>query len=112
MIASVIKKPNLNTYAVALLLLLSLIYLLSLSSPYFDSSFNSFRFSSTSTGNSIWSVRRFIEWRPCDWWIRGHLNALPEESNGYIRVDCYGGLNQMRRDENSNPITNQTLNLK
>lgn len=24
--------------------------------------------------------------------------ALPEVSNGYIRVDCYGGLNQMRRD--------------
>ena len=24
--------------------------------------------------------------------------ALPSESNGYIRVDCYGGLNQMRRD--------------
>lgn len=24
--------------------------------------------------------------------------ALLAESNGYIRVDCYGGLNQMRRD--------------
>ena len=24
--------------------------------------------------------------------------AFPAESNGYIRVDCYGGLNQMRRD--------------
>ncbi|KAE9463412.1 hypothetical protein C3L33_04690, partial [Rhododendron williamsianum] len=25
-------------------------------------------------------------------------SALPAESNGYIRLDCYGGLNQMRRD--------------
>ncbi|GMP62031.1 hypothetical protein CsSME_00024287 [Camellia sinensis var. sinensis] len=24
--------------------------------------------------------------------------ALPAESSGYIRMDCYGGLNQMRRD--------------
>nr|CAD1839515.1 unnamed protein product [Ananas comosus var. bracteatus] len=24
--------------------------------------------------------------------------ALPIKSNGYIRIDCYGGLNQMRRD--------------
>ena len=27
--------------------------------------------------------------------------ALPEISNGYIRVDCFGGLNQMRRDVNT-----------
>nr|POE97659.1 uncharacterized protein CFP56_06472 [Quercus suber] len=29
--------------------------------------------------------------------LHGEL-ALPFESNGYIRVDCYDGLNQMRRD--------------
>ncbi|KAJ7951887.1 O-fucosyltransferase family protein [Quillaja saponaria] len=46
----------------------------------------------------IWSVRRVVEWRPCSWWLNGHLTALPSENNGYIRVDCYGGLNQMRRD--------------
>ncbi|CAI8601281.1 unnamed protein product [Vicia faba] len=46
----------------------------------------------------IWSVRRLMEWRPCKWWLQGHQTALPLETNGYIRVDCYGGLNQMRRD--------------
>ncbi|XP_050245621.1 O-fucosyltransferase 13 isoform X1 [Quercus robur] len=48
--------------------------------------------------SDIWSVRRMVEWRPCKWWLQGHLSALPLENNGYIRVDCYGGLNQMRRD--------------
>ncbi|KAM0955077.1 hypothetical protein PS1_023907 [Malus domestica] len=47
-----------------------------------------------------WSVGRMVEWRPCKWWLQGHLTALPSKtkSNGFIRVDCYGGLNQMRRD--------------
>nr|DAD27141.1 TPA_asm: hypothetical protein HUJ06_028609 [Nelumbo nucifera] len=46
----------------------------------------------------IWSVRRIFEWRPCKWWLEEDITALPAESNGYIRVDFYGGLNQMRRD--------------
>ncbi|KAL8153370.1 hypothetical protein V2J09_011130 [Rumex salicifolius] len=46
----------------------------------------------------IWSVRRVFEWRPCKWWIGQPPAALPAKSNGYIRVDCYGGLNQLRRD--------------
>ncbi|OIW04893.1 hypothetical protein TanjilG_24009 [Lupinus angustifolius] len=46
----------------------------------------------------IWNVKRLVEWRPCNWWLQGHQTALPLEPNGYIRVDCYGGLNQMRRD--------------
>ncbi|XP_043723362.1 O-fucosyltransferase 13-like isoform X2 [Telopea speciosissima] len=46
----------------------------------------------------IWSVQRLLDWRPCKWWMEGGSTALPAESNGYIRVDCYGGLNQMRRD--------------
>ncbi|VVA97762.1 unnamed protein product [Arabis nemorensis] len=46
----------------------------------------------------IWSVKRVVEWRPCKWWLQGHLTPLPSKSNGYIRIDCYGGLNQMRRD--------------
>lgn len=48
--------------------------------------------------SDIWSVKRIVEWRPCKWWLEGHLNTLPAQSNGYIRVDCFGGLNQMRRD--------------
>ncbi|XP_013698091.1 O-fucosyltransferase 13 isoform X1 [Brassica napus] len=46
----------------------------------------------------IWSVKRIAEWRPCKWWLHGHLTPLPAKSNGFIRVDCFGGLNQMRRD--------------
>ncbi|KAK9101969.1 hypothetical protein Sjap_019223 [Stephania japonica] len=50
--------------------------------------------SQDSSSSHIWSVRRmtlvFVE-------IAAAL--LPAQtSNGYIRVDCYGGLNQMRRD--------------
>ncbi|XWS20412.1 hypothetical protein CRYUN_Cryun31cG0098900 [Craigia yunnanensis] len=50
------------------------------------------------TKSDIWSVKRIMEWRPCNWWLQSHLTPLPAKSNGYIRVDCYGGLNQMRRD--------------
>ncbi|CAN6573160.1 unnamed protein product [Malus baccata var. baccata] len=46
----------------------------------------------------IWSVGRMVEWRPCVWWLQGYLTALPSKSNGFIRVDCYRGLNQTRRD--------------
>ncbi|XP_047045275.1 O-fucosyltransferase 13-like [Lolium rigidum] len=44
----------------------------------------------------IWAQRRVAEWRPCGWW-RTAVPALPTR-NGYIRIDCYGGLNQLRRD--------------
>lgn len=51
---------------------------------------------------SIWTVRRAFEWRPCNWWARpasdGRPVLPPPTSNGYVRVDCFGGLNQMRRD--------------
>ncbi|KAJ4893726.1 O-fucosyltransferase family protein [Raphanus sativus] len=46
----------------------------------------------------IWSVKRLAEWRPCKWWLQAHLTPLPAKTNGYIRIDCFGGLNQMRRD--------------
>ncbi|KAK8967069.1 hypothetical protein KSP40_PGU012106 [Platanthera guangdongensis] len=48
--------------------------------------------------SAIWSASRSVEWRPCSWWTEKATTALPARSNGYIRVDCYGGLNQMRRD--------------
>ncbi|KAM0890363.1 hypothetical protein ACQ4PT_027154 [Festuca glaucescens] len=44
----------------------------------------------------IWAQRRVAEWRPCGWW-RTAMPAPPTR-NGYIRIDCYGGLNQLRRD--------------
>ncbi|KAJ6932751.1 hypothetical protein NC651_008241 [Populus alba x Populus x berolinensis] len=69
------------------------IVLLSPSSPF------SSVLSNKQTGKSdIWGVKRLVDWRPCKWWIHRPRIALPAESNGYIRVDCYGGLNQMRRD--------------
>ncbi|XP_072971551.1 O-fucosyltransferase 13 isoform X1 [Typha angustifolia] len=82
------------------LLLPSLIFLtifFSHSSP-FPFSPNSFDVFSQEK-SLIWSAPRVFEWRPCDWWRKSEsLSALPAKSNGYIRIDCYGGLNQMRRD--------------
>ncbi|KAI4329319.1 hypothetical protein L6164_021600 [Bauhinia variegata] len=77
---------------------LSLLLLLALLSPRSPFSGNSIPSDSPIAKVDIWSVRRLVEWRPCSWWLQGHLTALPSETNGYIRVDCYGGLNQMRRD--------------
>ncbi|RXH82207.1 hypothetical protein DVH24_036548 [Malus domestica] len=48
----------------------------------------------------IWSVGRMVEWRPCKQ-LHWFYAALPSKSNGFIRVDCYEGLNQMRRDMKS-----------
>ncbi|GKV35831.1 hypothetical protein SLEP1_g44041 [Rubroshorea leprosula] len=28
---------------------------------------------STPSRQDIWSVRRIAEWRPCKWWLQGHL---------------------------------------
>nr|CAB3483655.1 unnamed protein product [Digitaria exilis] len=45
----------------------------------------------------IWAQRRLVEWRPCRWWQTAPMPA-PLRRNGYVRIDCYGGLNQLRRD--------------
>ncbi|KAI6689961.1 hypothetical protein NL676_026789 [Syzygium grande] len=92
-ISAVPVKPLFSVLVVTLSVLLAI----SVLAP--RSIFSQTSFSYLSRENvDIWSVRRTVEWRPCQWWLQGHLTALPEKSNGYIRIDCYGGLNQMRRD--------------
>ncbi|EEF44775.1 conserved hypothetical protein [Ricinus communis] len=96
MIAGVSVKPlfiAIFTFSVLLAVIL-----LSPSTTSFSSGQLSSPDSYTGKSLDIWSVKRVLEWRPCKWWLQGHLSALPAESNGYVRVDCYGGLNQMRRD--------------
>ncbi|KAA8541901.1 hypothetical protein F0562_023053 [Nyssa sinensis] len=94
-----VKKPLFSILLVTLSLLLAVI-LLSSSSPFSKSYMSSISPMSTtrSEKSDLWSVRRIVDWRPCKWWLQVDPTALPAESNGYIRVDCYGGLNQMRRD--------------
>ncbi|KAL4607702.1 hypothetical protein ACB092_09G194100 [Castanea dentata] len=87
-------KPLFIILVVSLSLVLAIVLLLP-SSPFSQTVLSS---NSTLGKSDIWSVWRMVEWRPCKWWLQGHLSALPLENNGYIRVDCYGGLNQMRRD--------------
>ncbi|XP_071711601.1 O-fucosyltransferase 13 [Rutidosis leptorrhynchoides] len=94
MLSIFVKKPLLTLTFFTIVLLFAVISL-SPSSPF---SYQIPLYSATGTTPVIWSAKRILEWRPCDWWIQGHFTDLAVKSNGYIRVDCYGGLNQMRRD--------------
>ncbi|XP_051135532.1 O-fucosyltransferase 13-like isoform X2 [Andrographis paniculata] len=88
-----IGKTLLTTTFIFFSLFLALI-LISPSSPFSQTPIDA----PVSKRAEIWSLRRLSEWRPCSWWLQGHPAALPAKSTGYIRIDCYGGLNQMRRD--------------
>ncbi|KAL2338138.1 hypothetical protein Fmac_012584 [Flemingia macrophylla] len=107
---------SVKPFFTVLVVSLSLFFLLALLSPHSSFSLNPIFGEPSQREVDIWSVRRLVEWRPCNWWLQGHQigllriswfamvgvkllrAALPLEINGYIRVDCYGGLNQMRRD--------------
>lgn len=61
----------------------------------------SFRRSSPRSFFRAWNLRPnalVAERQHCNRFNCWNAAALPATSNGYIRVDCYGGLNQMRRD--------------
>ncbi|XP_042506486.1 O-fucosyltransferase 13 isoform X2 [Macadamia integrifolia] len=91
-------KPLFSILLVTLSILLAMIVLSP--TPFSERSLarNPLPSNSPKGKQDIWSVQRALEWRPCKWWMEGDSTALPAESNGYMRVDCYGGLNQMRRD--------------
>ncbi|GMP34740.1 hypothetical protein CsSME_00007488 [Camellia sinensis var. sinensis] len=95
-----VKKPLLISISLFTLSLLLAVIWFTPSNPFSESLLSSTSSMSEMRGEKthIWSVRRIVEWRPCKWWLNGDLSALPAESSGFIRVDCYGGLNQMRRD--------------
>nr|XP_043615195.1 O-fucosyltransferase 13 isoform X1 [Erigeron canadensis] len=88
------KKPLLTLTFFTIILFFTLVSLSPSSPPFYQISFSP----SATYETDIWSAKRILDWRPCNWWLQGHFTALPAKTNGYIRVDCYGGLNQMRRD--------------
>nr|GMC71244.1 O-fucosyltransferase 13 isoform X1 [Ipomoea batatas] len=95
MIASTVKKPLLGVTVLTFSIFLAII----LFPPLYPFSETPISLDSSLLERpEIWSLPRVVEWRPCNWWLRRDFSALPAKTNGYIRVDCYGGLNQMRRD--------------
>ncbi|KAK2974386.1 hypothetical protein RJ640_021242 [Escallonia rubra] len=90
MIALIVKKPLWSILVVTFSLLLAVICLTP-SSPFSQSPVP---FTSPLYVKSIRSCTTLFVYAK----IPVVRKSLPAESNGYIRVDCYGGLNQMRRD--------------
>lgn len=88
----VFLKPICGIVLLSSSLILTLVFL----SP--SSLFSQLSVPAPGVRTDIWSLQRVVEWRPCRWWLEEQPIALPAKTNGYIRVDCYGGLNQMRRD--------------
>ncbi|XP_020699847.1 O-fucosyltransferase 13-like [Dendrobium catenatum] len=93
-------RPLSGTLLLAFPLLLIALFFAARSSPFSTLSLsrNPSSLPASRRGSVIWSANRLFEWRPCGWWTDKAITALPARSNGYVRIDCYGGLNQMRRD--------------
>ncbi|KAI0489355.1 hypothetical protein KFK09_029197 [Dendrobium nobile] len=93
-------RPLSGTLLLAFPLLLIALFFAARSSPFstLSLSCNPSSLPASRRGSVIWSANRLFEWRPCGWWTDKAITALPARSNGYVRIDCYGGLNQMRRD--------------
>ena len=36
--------------------------------------------------SDIWSVRRMVEWRPCKWWLQGHLSGKWSFKFGFLHL--------------------------
>lgn len=62
--------------------------------------FDSRKSSASFEKGGLWSERMQVEWKPCPWWKddANELPDMPTDTTGYIKVECTGGLNQMRRD--------------
>ncbi|XP_020082444.1 uncharacterized protein At1g04910-like isoform X3 [Ananas comosus] len=96
------RVEPLSAIVVVLLLLLVLVLaalLLFLFSPNSITSIHITSVEEREKPIAIWKAPRQVEWRPCEWWCNNEASSpLPIKNNGYIRIDCYGGLNQMKHD--------------
>lgn len=52
------------------------------------------------SGLNLWRNVPQTSWKPCLWWTQSAEPRMAEagKMNGYIIIECSGGLNQMRRD--------------
>ncbi|KAI5077301.1 hypothetical protein GOP47_0007125 [Adiantum capillus-veneris] len=93
------KAPS--TFSWALVLVLLVLACVLLQDPRkFSTHIASNALNPTTKQRSLWSEKMQSEWKPCAWWKDDpkDLPDLSPEPTGYIKVECMGGLNQMRRD--------------